>query len=187
MKRKGILDKTVEVECPGCYASHWGLTDLYPETEELLRKLLDSGEDFRTTWWGAKKEIVYAQYEADGDELSVTVQNQMDDLWDGSHDLIWDAIDDLKYVDKKLPADWEADDDFTDFVLECINDWNNPMDIEDSAISITILPRTTTYENLMEAVSKTWDDAYNKCQTMYNELKELILYCYSFEPTGKEN
>lgn len=117
------------------YASKWGITDFYEDVEALLREAVESGEDFDTGWFGCKKEIRYAMYTKNRYGFFITVSAHMDDLYEGA-DLIYDAlyeefdvigvtddlideirelaledgIDDVSYIDVRLPRDASYDD-----------------------------------------------------------------------------
>ena len=117
------------------YASKWGITDFYEDREALLREVVESGEDFDTGWFGCKKEIRYARYTKNRHGFFITVSAHTDDLYEGA-DLIYDAlsvefdaigvtddlideirelamkdgIDDVSYVDVRLPRDVSYDD-----------------------------------------------------------------------------
>lgn len=117
------------------YASKWGITDFYEDVEALLREVVESGEDFDTGWFGCKKEIRYAMYTKNRYGFFITVSAHMDDLYEGA-DLIYDAlyeefdvigvtddlideirelaledgIDDVSYIDVRLPRDASYDD-----------------------------------------------------------------------------
>ena len=89
----------------GEYASHYSLTDLYPQSEAKLREALASGEDFDTDWFGCKKEIRYARYIREGNSITVKVSAQMDDLWE-SDDLVYDALWEACQTEEELPEDF---------------------------------------------------------------------------------
>lgn len=46
--------KDIEFPNGGIYASKWGLTDFYDGNDDVLRKAVESGEDFDTGWFGCK-------------------------------------------------------------------------------------------------------------------------------------
>ena len=88
----------------GEYAAKWGLTDLYPESEDKLRQALLSGEDFDTGWWGCKKEIRYCRITQEIGMITVEVSAHMDDLWE-SDDLIYDALWETTKQEDELPEE----------------------------------------------------------------------------------
>lgn len=51
--------------------SHWGLTDIYPPHEAVLRYVLEQGwPDFDTGWWASKKEVCSARITREGREIT---------------------------------------------------------------------------------------------------------------------
>jgi len=158
------------------YTSKWGLTDLYPEAEEKLRELLASGEDFITDWCGCKKEIRYAQYEAAGDLLTITVHAHMDDLYD-STDLLYDAA-----WAAGIPEDWEIEDAFITAIHEvCADDG-----LDDYAEAIAVLPRTASYEEVMSATGDMEDEAEATNEETFNRLKEIVKDYYDYWKFNEE-
>lgn len=65
----------------GCYQSQWGIADFYEECEKKIRKLLESGKDFRVCG-GSKKEIDDFEAAAIGKYILIRVNNYIDDLSD---------------------------------------------------------------------------------------------------------
>ena len=163
------------IECIGDYASHWGLTDLYPENEKLLREWIESGKDFATTWWGSKKEIVSAKYEAEGDTITVMVSQEIDDLW-FSTDLIEDAI-------CELDLDW---DEPSDDAIEAIRDEAMEFGLDDGARAEITLPRNSTYDEVMAATLKAWDETSDKLHSGYETLKIIVRGYYDYYKQKEE-
>ena len=147
----------------GVYCSHWGLTDLYEECEKGLRELLDSGNDFITTWCGSKKEIISAQYSRYDGHVHVEVCQSMDELWE-SDDLIYDALSSIGREDIELPDD--IIDSIREAALEC--------GIDDSVTEYVTLPTDATYGDVMKAVVLA-EGHTDKCLTsQYEELQTIV-------------
>ena len=156
--------KTIDIaEHTGEYASRWGLTDFYPEAEAELKKALESGEDFETDWFGCKKEIRYARITGEEDGITIEVSAHMDDLWE-SEDLIYDALWEASKIEDELPEE----------IIDSIRDaaiWDNVDDHTD--LSIT-LPRSATWNEIVEAMGKLEDEAEENNHHMYLELCEIV-------------
>lgn len=169
------MDNTIPViDCAGFYASHWGLTDLYPENEKTLKEWLASGKDFTTTWWGSKKEIMSAKYEAEGDTLTVSVCQSIDDMWE-SDDLIYDAICGLN-------LNWEPSKE----AIEAIRDEAIEWGIEDSATASVTIPRNSSYEEVMFAVIEAEDETGRILHEGYKDLKTIVQGYYDYYNNKEE-
>ena len=172
-------DNPNKINCPtGDYASKWGVSDLYEEAETLLKTLINSDEDFETDWWGVHKEIVYYRYSGKGNKLCIQVWNQMDSLWDEAPDLLFDAFYSLQ-SEGKIPESMEMDDDDTDEILNRLY----MSDVDDKAISQTILDRSAPFEDIMNAADASWDEAKRICDEYYEYVKNEVLDYYE----NKEN
>jgi hypothetical protein len=74
--------------------SHWGLTDLYPESNAALLSALKDGLPFDTGWWSSKKEIASARVcrlKRNG-PITVGVSYEMDDPTDLADTAVWKAF-----------------------------------------------------------------------------------------------
>ena len=145
------------------YCSHCGLTDLYPECENNLRWLLNSGEDFRTEWCGSKKEIISAQYERLEGKVTVYVCQSMDSLYDEDA-LIYDAAYDV----------FHREDELTDDSIDTIRDAAWELGIEDEVTLWDVLPDDATYEDCMDAVDTLWNRTEEVLKDQYEMLKEIV-------------
>lgn len=155
--------KTIDIaERTGEYASKWGLTDFYPEAEAELKKALESGEDFETDWFGGKKEIRYARTTGDEDGITIEVSAHMDDLWE-SEDLIYDALWEVSKIEDELPE--EIIDSIRDAAIYDINDHTD--------LDVT-LPRSASFEEIVEAMGKLEDEAEENNTEMYKTLCEIV-------------
>lgn len=163
------------IDCEGYYASHWGLTDLYPENEKLLRDWLASGEDFATTWWSSKKELVSAKYEAEGDTITVSVSQSIDDLWFSS-DLIMDAI-------WELGLDWE---DPSEEELDAIREEASEFAIDDGHTASICIPRDSSFETVMTTTLKAWGNTDSVLQQGYETLKTIVKGYYEYFNTMED-
>lgn len=155
--------KTIDIaKHTGEYASKWGLTDFYPEAEADLRKALESGEDFETDWFGCKKEIRYARITGDEGRITIEVSAHMDDLWE-SEDLIYDALWEVSKIEDELPE--EIIDSIRDAAI---------YDIDDHTDLDVALPRSATWDEIVEAMGKLEDEAEANNHRMYLELCEIV-------------
>lgn len=154
--------KTIEISS-GWYASKWGLTDFYPESEEKLRSALDSGEDFETEWFGCKKEIRYAQYERCGETFTVRVACHMDDLFE-EPDLIYDALWEACHMEKEFPED----------IIDSIRDAAIGDCIDDSTVLSKDLPASATFEEIIRVTDELEEEAEAENKRMYNTLIDIV-------------
>lgn len=156
-------------------ASHWGLTDLYPDSEANLRKLIESGEDFTTEWCASKKELESAKYERIEGTFQVSVYRFMDDLWD-QYDLIYDAL-------------WGVTKDshieLTKEQIEYIRDMAFEIGIDDS-VTLSAEVKDPTYENVMDTVGKLADETDRVLKEYYEELKAIVKDALTLMPIEKE-
>jgi hypothetical protein len=169
MKLLGLYEYRIGKSIPkyelsnGIYCSHWGLTDLYEECEKGLRELLDSGNDFITTWCGSKKEIISAQYSRYDGHVHVEVCQSIDDLWD-AEDLIYDALSSIGREDVELPD--EIIDSIRDTAIDC--------GIDDSDTECVTLPTDATYDDVMKAVEWAENQTDKRLTSQYEELKTIV-------------
>ena len=151
----------------GEYASQWGLTDFYEESEEKLKDVLKSGEDFDTGWFGCKKEIRYARYVREGDEFTIEVSAHMDDLWEGD-DLIYDAL-------------WEvnkSEEELSDEIIDSIRELAFEGGVEDVSYGdAVILSEEATFERIVEVTDDLEKYVENNNQEMFNRLCEIVRSC----------
>ena len=68
-------------------ACHWGFSELYPESEKVLRKAIEEKATFDTGWVGCKKEICSFRIISNGKIVTIQTHAEMDEI----EDLIDDA------------------------------------------------------------------------------------------------
>ena len=158
--RIGKTVKSWDICEGGCYGSHWGLTDLYPKCEENLRTLMESGEDFRTTW-DCKKELLSALVMRIDGKLRVTVSAWTDDLWE-SDDLIYDALCDATGREECL----------TEETISAIRDMAYEVGCDDHAEVSQEVP--SDYDALMSIIPNLADAAESECHKWYQALVRII-------------
>lgn len=138
------------------YACKWGLTDLYPEDEKILRGAIENRKTFDTGWVGCKKEIRDFRMISDGKVLTIQTSAAMDDF----DELIYDALDD--------------DTELTDDQIEELNDyWNESLDMSTETESEATIP-VTTYESAMEVMSKMEDENDKQLEEWFEIVKSWV-------------
>jgi len=168
--------KTIDIG-HGEYASKWGLTDFYPESEAKLKEALASGEDFTTGWFGCEKEIRYAEYTRDAEAMTVKVSCVMDDLWE-SNDLIWDAWYETYHEDPEDELPHEIIDSIRDAAIDAgINDGT---DIERT------LPREAGLEDIVKATRDLEAEAEANNHRMFSDLVDIVKAHWEYMPEEKE-
>lgn len=145
--------------CYGEYASKWGLTDFYEDSEQKLREALASGEDFDTGWFGCKKEIRYAKIERENGKVIVSVSCHMDDLYE-SDDLIYDALWSACKIEKELPEE----------ILDSIRDaaiWDG---LDDYTSESTELSESASFEEICGSIGRLEESAEQHNSKMFDDL-----------------
>lgn len=137
------------------YCAHWGLTDLYPKDEKILRAAIDNRKKFDTGWVGCKKEIHYFRLISDGNVLTIQTTAEMDDF----DDLIYDAMDE--------------EVELTDDQVAELEDYWYESDIDSSACSEVTIP-LTTYEVAMEHIEKMIDHDVKQLDEWFEIVKEWV-------------
>lgn len=150
-------------ENSGVYASKWGISDFYDEAEKSLREALISGKDFDTGWFGCKKEINYARIIRENGEITVSVCCYMDDLFE-SEDLIYDAIWKMTKSEKDVLPEEIIDSIRDGAILDCIGD---------SSTEVEILPLSSSFEDVVNALDKCEAKASEENDRMFNRLCEI--------------
>lgn len=164
MSRIGHNDALVSIT-DGTYTSNWGVTDLYEESAERLRSIVESNEDFEAHL-SAKKEITYAsvsRFKEDG-FIAVSVVAELDDLWEQT-DLIEDALYEVKADCALLDCD-----EFVDAVRESAIEEG----IEDHGYALFYLPFDATYADLIETLDALERDAIAEGQEMFVRLCSIV-------------
>lgn len=124
------------------YACKWGLTDLYSEYEEALRKAINSGERFDTGWISCAKEIRSMRIVRD-DEILVECCSEMDSIFESS-DLFCDFLTDAEL---EMLTD-EMIDSVRETMMEPSFEYAEEVSYSDK------LPSDATYEQVMKVVAK---------------------------------
>lgn len=162
--------------CYGMYASKWGLTDFYEESEQKLKDALASGEEFDTGWWGCKKEIRYARIVRDHEDVTVEVSCHMDDLWEAD-DLIYDALWEECHTEEELP----------DEIIDSIRDAAIDDGIEDSTEMSDTLPRDASFDDIVAKIDRLEEWCESKNTEMYGELRAIVKAHYEYMKGEKIN
>ena len=155
----------------GLYASHWGLTDFYKESERTLREALESGEDFDTDgWFGCKKEFQYARYTREGTNFTVSVSCHMDALFE-EPDLIYDALWTACHSEEELPEE----------VISRIIDFAIDDGIRDETeLSETIPACEATFERIVEVTDRLVEEAEKENEEHYQRLCDIVKAEYEY-------
>ena len=133
----------------------WGLTDLYPEAEVMLRSALEKREPFDTGWGSCKKEIRSFRVYSDGSTLHVQTYEEIDEPCD----LIYDAMD----IEVELTE--EQEDEILDL-------WYEVGGMTEFELSSEI--PLTTYEDLMKEISRQENENSIMSEEMFNIMKETV-------------
>ena len=143
------------------YGAHWGLTDLYPQDEAILRRAVENKETFDTGWIGCKKEIRWFRIISNGDIATIMANEEMD------------VIDDLVY--DVCPKDKEL----TEEQAEAVKEWF----FEDGLSTESTIERTvklTTYEDVMKVISELEDENYKILDHVADIVKNMVEYAIEF-------
>ncbi len=158
--RIGIHKKNPFPPLPGfpsnAYAAKWGLTDLYPEDERILRDAIENRKTFDTGWVGCKKEIRYFRIISDGNVVTIQACSEMDDF----DDLIYDALDD----------DIELTDDQLDTLYAY---WSEATEMDTSCTDERTMP-VTTYEDVMRVLSALEDETQARLDAWFEVIKTWV-------------
>ena len=145
----------IAYEPKGYYASHWGLTDLYPEVEQELQKLIESKKPFVTSSLDSKKEIggwSMSRAEEDGN-ISISVWAAMDE----GYDLIYDA------TEEELTSEEETEAlDY--FYEECSSELESHILIEASS----------TLDDILLEVSSVYDELTNELHSYFEIMVDIV-------------
>ena len=152
------------------YASHWYLTDFYPETEAKLKELISSQEDFECDWFGCKKEIHYAKYRREGNQFIVEVSVHCDDLYE-EDDLIEDAVceNDIK-VDELERED-----------VENIRNIAAEEGLDDYVKLKSIIDSSATFEDVVVETEKLEEKAVRQADAMFKELCLIVKEYFEYK------
>lgn len=166
--------KTIDIN-HGEFASKWGLTDFYPESEAKLKEALASGEDFTTGWFGCKKEIRYATYTRENNTVYIAVACHMDDLYDGD-DLIYDALYTGCHVEEELPDD----------IIDSIRDYAIDAGLSDETELTTTLPGDASFEAVVKATRDLEYQAEANNESMFSDLIDCVKAHWEYMHEEKE-
>lgn len=140
--------------------SYYGLSEPYPEVEKELKIALSEGNDFDTDWHGSKHEIESIQIVAFGNKIIINHHCEMDDF----PEIIDDAID----------GDAELSDEIFDEIEEALcSETGFSTEVTES----TELPRTASYEEVMEAIDQLETDGMKALDERFEMVKEQVA-CY---------
>ena len=139
------------------YGCKWGLTDLYPEDEQILRSAIDNRQTFDTGWIGCKKEIRSFRMISDGKAITIMACAEMDEF----EDLIYDAMDkEVELTEEQTEELWEY--------------WYES-DMNTSTVTEHTVP-VTTYEDAMSILDKLDDSAVKILDDWFEVVKEWVAY-----------
>lgn len=142
--------------------AHCGITDLYPEAKENLCALLANGQDFDTGWGSSKKEPISLRIVGAGEILQVSVCQEMDDFPEIIDDALAalgiDDLDDLSEADLTVVTDLIISD----------GAYENPV------CETETLPRSSSYETVMETVSKLCDATDRSIKSSFDIVKLYV-------------
>ena len=117
------------------YCAKWGLTDLYPEDEFILRTAITERKSFDTGWVGCKKEIRSFRIITNGEFMVIYTSAEMDDI----EDLIYDATPDgVELTEAQFN--------------EVLDYWYEDTEMETEVGSEITIP-VTTYEDAMKVIA----------------------------------
>ena len=160
----------------------YGLTDLYPEAEQKLRELLDSGKPFQTEWTSSSKEFCGFQISSNG--ATEVIVDAFDGEIDEGTELVEDAIWDLKIDDGFFTEDEMAE--MYDLV---VMDGGYASEVSKSSETLTY---PATYEQIMDTLEKLGEENRKSLDETYECLKETVKQFakakdWKFEKEGEDN
>ena len=163
-------------------ATKYGLTDLYPEAEQKLRELLDSGKPFKTEWTSATKRAVGFQISSDG--ATKVIVTAMDNEADEGIELVYDAIWDLG-IDDNFFTEEEMEEMYDPVTEDCLYSF-------EYADCMYILPYPATYEQIMDTLEKMGRENRACLIESYEFLKGTVKQFaiakgWKFEKEGEDN
>ena len=136
-------------------ACHWWFDELYPESENVLRKALEEKATFDTGWVGSKKEICSFRIISDGKVLTLQTSASMDDI----EDLFYDAA----------PNGVE----FTEEQTESLMDYYHESDVDTTAGSEITIPYTT-YEEVLKNLCEMSKCDFKQLDEWFEEVKQWV-------------
>lgn len=136
----------------------YGVTMLNDDAEEKLRELLDSGKDFDTGWGSCTKELEGVRFYARGDEITVSVSMEMDDM----PELIYDAT----------PDGIDLNEEEVDAIQDMCDDLDGGISSE--TIADRTIQRSSTYEEVIEAVRETREEASEYLEQQFEACKSCV-------------
>ena len=158
--RNTIVRKNPFPSLPGlpsnAYGCKWGLTDLYPEDEAILRAAIDARKTFDTGWIGCKKEIRSFRMISDGKLITIQASAEMDEF----PDLIYDALDD--------------DVELTEEQVETLEEyWYNDTEMFTEVESERTVP-VTTYKDAMMILEQLEDANDRQLNAWFEVVKQWV-------------
>ena len=147
------------------YVCKYGLTDLYPECEKVLREAIDSRKTFDTGWVDCKKEIRSFRIISDGKIMTIQVCSSMDDWPDLMDDALWAATgyEEEKYNNGLTD---EQIDELTDY-------WNESYEMDTSATLEDTIP-VSTYETTMEVIERLESETEKQLDEWFEIVKSWV-------------
>ena len=137
-------------------ACHWGFSDLYPESEKVLRDAIANKKTFDTRWVGCKKEICSFRIISNGKIVTLQTFAEMDDI----DDLIYDACDDgvelTEEQIEEIKEYWYED-------VETYTETSNERTIE-----------LTTYEDIIKNLVEMGDEDNKYLTDCFERVKSWI-------------
>lgn len=146
----------LNLDAGGFYGCKWGLTDLYPENEKILRSAIDAHQTFDTGWVSCNKEIRSFRIISDGKLITIQASAAMDDF----DNLIYDAMD--------------TEVELTEEQIEMLNEyWDEAWDMDTETMSEETVP-VTTYEAAMEILSKLENENDERLNSWFEVVKSWV-------------
>lgn len=138
------------------YGCKWGLTDLYPDAEEVLREAIENKATFDTGWIDCRKEIRAFRMISDGTNITIQASAEMDDI----PELFYDALD----VDTELTDDQ---------ISELTEYWYQDTEMSTDVISEQTVP-VTTYADAMRILSMLEDQNDKQLNEWFEVIKSWV-------------
>ena len=138
------------------YGCKWGLTDLYPQYEKIIREAIEKRETFDTDGVSCQKEIRSFRIISDGEKMTIQAFSEMDEWPELIYDALWDVT--------------ETEEELTDEQIEELTDyWNESLEMNTETQSEITIP-VSTYEAAMETL-ETLEEQNEK---QLNECFEIV-------------
>lgn len=141
-------------------AAHYDVTELYEGVKEPLRKLVESGEPFKTCWLNSKHELQGWQCERTlaGGEITVRVHEEMDE----GTELVYDA----------MPEDVELTDAQMEEILDA---WILGCDGRSETCETRVVSGESSLDDILETVSELAHETNETLKELYELMKGTVL------------